>query len=597
MKAKVISILALLLMVTQWAWAATNTHAARGNVDDATSNLYGSIYLGGWALDDDCPSASTQVDIYVYSNSARTDAYKVKAVTVDANMYRNDLAGKHGFSVHIAMPNTSETTYYTRVYAIHYDSDGKRLTGGTIIGEHTVTVKAPLTVSYNANGGTGAPSAQYKRTGINLTLSSTKPTHAYCTFAGWNTKADGTGTNYAAGATYTANAAATLYAKWPPNMSKDASGAYTIGNKANWELFCNLVNSGYTFSSETVKMTADISDAVTTMVGSGSNSFKGTFDGQGHTLNVNVTSETPAPFLTVTDCTIKNLHITGQVVSTRTGSADHTSGLIKSPNGTITIENVRVSATVKGYQYFGGFIGHGASSTINMTGCVFDGKLEEKSAGSGNVEHVGGFIGWGGKMTITMTDCLFAGTYSIAGSGSGHHNFHPVAYYYANGVTATLTTQHVYYTVDPSTQSPINSGTALPGDALVYSISKGTDVTSLAISGDPVKNYTTSGLKRFSAGIMLDELCLAAGGNINIPLTLTHTDVAAGYTFGGYTASAGTLSGTTLTMPNANVTINATYNAITPSPRPSALTPPASQPSASPPSSNSTRQTSPPMAS
>ena len=32
------------------------------------------------------------------------------------------------------------------------------------------------TVSYNANGGSGAPSAQTKTYGVNLTLSSTKPT-------------------------------------------------------------------------------------------------------------------------------------------------------------------------------------------------------------------------------------------------------------------------------------------------------------------------------------------------------------------------------------------------------------------------------------
>jgi len=34
------------------------------------------------------------------------------------------------------------------------------------------------------------------------------------TFTGWNTAADGSGTSYAAGSNYTANAALTLYAKW-----------------------------------------------------------------------------------------------------------------------------------------------------------------------------------------------------------------------------------------------------------------------------------------------------------------------------------------------------------------------------------------------
>jgi len=70
------------------------------------------------------------------------------------------------------------------------------------------------TVAYNANNGSGAPSSQTKTYGVTLTLSSTKPTRTGYTFSGWNTKDDGSGTSYAAGANYTANAAATLYAQW-----------------------------------------------------------------------------------------------------------------------------------------------------------------------------------------------------------------------------------------------------------------------------------------------------------------------------------------------------------------------------------------------
>ena len=72
-------------------------------------------------------------------------------------------------------------------------------------------------VTYNANNGTGAPAAQTKTYGTNLTLSSTKPTRTGYTFKNWNTKADGTGTTYNAGATYTSNAALTLYAQWTIN--------------------------------------------------------------------------------------------------------------------------------------------------------------------------------------------------------------------------------------------------------------------------------------------------------------------------------------------------------------------------------------------
>ena len=69
-------------------------------------------------------------------------------------------------------------------------------------------------VTYNANGGTGAPSAQTKTYGKTLTLSSIKPTRTNYNFKGWGTSASATTVSYAAGANYTANAAITLYAIW-----------------------------------------------------------------------------------------------------------------------------------------------------------------------------------------------------------------------------------------------------------------------------------------------------------------------------------------------------------------------------------------------
>lgn len=78
---------------------------------------------------------------------------------------------------------------------------------------YTVPALTSYKVSYNANGGSGAPSAQTKYYGKALTLSSTKPTRTGYTFKGWATSASGSVT-YASGASYTANAAVTLYAVW-----------------------------------------------------------------------------------------------------------------------------------------------------------------------------------------------------------------------------------------------------------------------------------------------------------------------------------------------------------------------------------------------
>lgn len=69
-------------------------------------------------------------------------------------------------------------------------------------------------VTYNANGGTGAPAQQTKTYGQTLALSSAIPTRPNYNFKGWATSASSTTAQYAPDASYTANSAATLYAVW-----------------------------------------------------------------------------------------------------------------------------------------------------------------------------------------------------------------------------------------------------------------------------------------------------------------------------------------------------------------------------------------------
>ena len=75
------------------------------------------------------------------------------------------------------------------------------------------TIKRTYTVSYNANGGTGAPASQTKTYGVDLTLSSTVPTRAAYAFKGWAKSSTGA-VAYPAGGTYKENSAVTLYAVW-----------------------------------------------------------------------------------------------------------------------------------------------------------------------------------------------------------------------------------------------------------------------------------------------------------------------------------------------------------------------------------------------
>ena len=103
-------------------------------------------------------------------------------------------------------------------------ASGASYTANAAVTLYAVWQKITYTVKYNANGGTGAPSNQTKTHGVNLTLSSTKPTRASYvdengstvsyTFKGWATSASSSTVAYKAGATYTANAGITLYAVW-----------------------------------------------------------------------------------------------------------------------------------------------------------------------------------------------------------------------------------------------------------------------------------------------------------------------------------------------------------------------------------------------
>jgi uncharacterized repeat protein (TIGR02543 family) len=76
-------------------------------------------------------------------------------------------------------------------------------------------------VTFSGNGSTGgsAPGSQTKTHGVALTLAANTGSlvKSGYTFAGWNTQADGSGTAYAASASYTADAILALFAQWTAN--------------------------------------------------------------------------------------------------------------------------------------------------------------------------------------------------------------------------------------------------------------------------------------------------------------------------------------------------------------------------------------------
>ena len=72
-------------------------------------------------------------------------------------------------------------------------------------------------VTYNANGGSGAPATGYKTYGANYTISTTRPQRTGYTFLGWAKSASATTATIQPGATYSDNEALALYAVCRPD--------------------------------------------------------------------------------------------------------------------------------------------------------------------------------------------------------------------------------------------------------------------------------------------------------------------------------------------------------------------------------------------
>ena len=402
---------------------------------------------------------------------------------------------------------------------------------------------------------------------------------------------------------------------------------YTIYNAAGWNEFCDALLNLDTynrFSGKTVYLGADIGTAqnpVTRMAGSDKHDFCGTFDGQGHTLTVNISSDDghvyTAPFSYISETTptggsevshpaIRNLNVAGTV----NASKDYASGIVGAFWGTLTIENctssvtiyadkryaagfisnaqgnatienctssvtidtnekyatgfisnaqgnatirnclssVAINSRVSGDGTHAGFIGVTASDkTYTIEGCAFTGKLETPSG----TTHCAGFVGYNNG-TLTITNSLYAPT-SLNVGETGSATF-------ARNWTMPADA-NCYYTFTLGTAQSKERHSVTAGDGVT--VAHAGVATEYDVSG--IKAYKATGASGdddpFMAGLIYNNVLYAGNGDqVNLTLTNTATGAPLGYQYSGYTASAGTLSGSdnpyTLTMPDADVTLS-----------------------------------------
>lgn len=110
-------------------------------------------------------------------------------------------------------------------------------------------------ITFNANGGSGAPDTQNKKVGQSISISETAPTRDGYTFVGWATSADAAEAAYYGGNEYTEDADIALYAVWSANqhtvtyiVDGEVYKVQTYDFDALIETESEPIKEGYTFS-------------------------------------------------------------------------------------------------------------------------------------------------------------------------------------------------------------------------------------------------------------------------------------------------------------------------------------------------------------
>lgn len=183
----------------------------------------------------------------------------------------------------------------------------------------------------------------------------------------------------------------------------ESDGSYTVTSADGLMNVAELVNGGKTDINITLDTDIDLTGKDWTPIGTNyDNTYKGTFDGGGHTitgLTVTTYDKYAGLFGWLNSAgTVKNVVMEG-VQITNNHSSGFAGGVVGNSWG--TIENCSVSGSVNGEVYVGGVVGKQTSGS--MTGC-------SSSATVKGTVNVGGVAGesWG-----SMTACYATGNVTL----------------------------------------------------------------------------------------------------------------------------------------------------------------------------------------
>ena len=269
--------------------------------------------------------------------------------------------------------------------------------------------------------------------------------------------------------------------------TQDKNGVYQIGTAAELAWFADAVNKGGTTISGKLTANINLNGKTWTAIGTDSNKFAGTLDGDSHTVSGLAGTGGLVYYLSANG-TVKSLCVDCAIDGTSNvgGIADKSEG---------RIENCLVSGYIKGGDDaifgVGGIVGHGVAGNV-ISGCVSTADILFKYSRYAVQNGAGGIVGY---TYGTVENCYFAGNVhtnakSVMAGGFGGL----VGCAYSNAVMKDC------YTVGAVTGPESSFG------AVVGKVNSGATITNCAyldtVAPQAAADGTTSGMTAHTADYM-----------------------------------------------------------------------------------------------
>lgn len=308
------------------------------------------------------------------------------------------------------------------------------------------------TISYNGNGvdNLSVPATQTVIEGdaVSLAAKTGQSSRTSPVFIGWNTEKDGSGTSYAAGASYTAQKDIVLYAQWRYEEPQvNSAGKYEITNAGNLMWFVNHVNNGNSSANAVLTSDINMNALAWTAMGQENKAYTGTFDGAGYTIsnlnhNTGLDEGARGSFVYYLGAggRIENVNFDNAEVFAQGHANTNASAVIVLQNsGTISkciVSNSRVQ--LGNYAYLAGIAGVNNSGGVIENCAVINTNLTRRFSGLSHA--IGGIVQ---KNDGTVENCFTYGcSYNSSSQSNGGINVEGSAtptncYYYT---TSSVTT-------------------------------------------------------------------------------------------------------------------------------------------------------------